>query len=488
LGDPIEVEALARAFRRGTDDLGFCGIGSIKSNIGHLTAAAGVAGVVKVVLALEHEELPASLHYTRPNPKLPLEGSPFHVVSERTPWARGSAPRRAGVSSFGVGGTNAHVVLEEAPRAEAAGASIGAQLLLLSAKTSAALDRAAMGLAAHLEAHPDIALADAAYTLALGRARFAERRAVVARSPAEAAERLARTDQASRGRASPVAPRVAFLFPGQGSQYVGMGRNLLEGDPQFRLALDRCAEILRPKLGRDLREIVYAPPERAEDARAELKRTEVTQTALFAVEYALARMLLGWGIEPDVLAGHSVGEFVAGCLAGVFDLESALTLVAARGRLMQSMPPGSMLSVRDGADRVAGYLPPELDLAGDNAPGLCVVAGPTPDVQRFAENLASRGIAAKLLETSHAFHSRSMDPAVALFADAVRSVRLSAPTRRIVSTATGTWMTDAQATDVDYWATHLRRTVRFADAVATLTEDPTRVLLEVGPRKALTTL
>jgi amino acid adenylation domain-containing protein len=488
LGDPIELEALARAFRRGTDDRDFCGIGSIKSNVGHLTAAAGVAGVVKVVLALAHEELPASLHYRRPNPKLPLDGSPFHVVSERTPWKRGATPRRAGVSSFGVGGTNAHVVLEEAPQAEATGASIGPQLLLLSARTPASVERSVTELAVHLEAHPGIALADAAYTLALGRARFAERRAVVARSPAEAADRLRRADQGSRGRASPVAPHVAFLFPGQGSQYVGMGRNLHEGDAQFRLTLDQCAEILRPKLGRDVRDVIYAPPERTEDARAELKRTEVTQTALFAVEYALARTLLGWGIEPDVLAGHSVGEFVAACIAGVFDLESALTLVSARGRLMQSMPSGSMLSVRDGAVRVAGYLPPELDLAGDNAPGLCVVAGPTPDVQHFAEELAARGIASKLLETSHAFHSRSMDPAVGLFAETVRSVRLSSPTRRIVSTATGTWLTDAQATDVEYWATHLRRTVRFAETLATLAEDPARILLEVGPRKALTTL
>jgi amino acid adenylation domain-containing protein len=487
-GDPIEVEALTQAFRRSTGERGFCGIGSIKSNLGHLTAAAGAAGVIKVVLSLVHEELPPTVHFRRPNPMIAFDTSPFVVVSARTPWARGELPRRAGVSSFGVGGTNAHLVLEEAPTVEPSGPSIAPQLLLLSARTTGAVDRASANLAAHLEACPTLPLADVAYTLALGRSPFRERRAVVARSTEEAARKLRQETEGARGQAAPTAPGVAFLFPGQGSQYVGMGRNLYDSEAQFRLVVDQCAELLVPRLGRDLREILYPTEGQSEPARAELKRTEITQTSLFTIEYALARSLMAWGVEPSALSGHSVGEFVAACIAGVFDLEAALTLVAARGQLMQSMPKGSMLSVRDGAESVARYLPPELDLAGENAPGLCVVSGATADVERFAEDLGKRGVAAKLLETSHAFHSRSMDSAVPRFAEVVRGVRLAAPKLPIVSTATGTWLTDDEAQSVDYWATHLRRTVRFATALSTLAEDPTRILLEVGPRRSLTTL
>jgi amino acid adenylation domain-containing protein len=488
LGDPIEVEALSQAFRRDTKELGFCGIGSIKSNIGHLTAASGVAGLIKVALSLVHEELPPSLHYRRPNPKISFESTPFFVVATSVPWRRGVVARRAGVSSFGVGGTNAHLVVEEGPARAPSGPSIAPQLILLSAKTPAALERSSGDLAAHFGSNPATPLADVAYTLALGRVAFSERRAIVARDLPEAAQNLRQSSEGARGRAPPNPPRLAFLFPGQGAQYIGMGRNLFEGEALFRLTVDECAELLRPRLGRDLREILYPPPGQSELARAELKRTEITQTALFTVEYALARSLMAWGVEPSVLSGHSVGEFVAACLAGVFELDAALALVAARGQLMQRMPGGSMLSVRDSAERVSGYLPGELDLAAENAPGLCVVSGATSDIERFAVDLARRGIPAKLLETSHAFHSRGMDGAVADFAEALRRVRIAAPKLPIVSTATGSLLTDAEATSVDYWATHLRRTVRFASALRTLAEDPTRILLEVGPRKTLTTL
>jgi len=487
LGDPIEIEALTQAYRAHTPERQFCGIGSIKSNFGHLTAASGVAGLIKVALSLSRERLPASLHYRSPNPKIAFGESPFFVVDSARPWPRGAEPRRAGVSSFGVGGTNAHAILEEAPAPVASGPSIAPQLLLLSAKTPGSLERAALGLAEHLSHEPELPLADAAYTLARGRAHWAERRAVVASSVEEAVTKLRSASEGARGKAAPAAPPLAFMFPGQGSQYVDMGRNLYESEALFRLTVDECAELLRPRLGRDLREVLYPKSDR-EAARAELKRTELTQSALFTVEYALAKTLMSWGVRPNSLVGHSVGEFVAACLAGVFELEAALGLVAARGQLMQRMPTGSMLSVRDSFENVSRYLPAELDLAAENGPGLCVVAGPTAAAERFLAELTQREIAAKLLETSHAFHSRSMDEAVTLFAEEVRKVSLKPPQLRIVSTASGTWLTDGEACDPAYWSSHLRRTVRFVSSLRTLAQDAPHTLLEVGPRKTLTTL
>ena len=486
LGDPIEVEALTRAFRRSTEDRGYCGLGSVKSNLGHLTAAAGATGLIKVALALHHEELPASLGFSRPNPNIPFERSPFYVVAQKRPWPRGDRRRLAGVSSFGVGGTNAHVVIEEAPALEASGPSIATQLFVLSAKSDAGLTRASAALAESLVRTPPKQLADAAYTLALGRAHFAERRAVVAKSAQEAAEKL-KGGEGARGRASAKAPPLAFMFPGQGAQYPEMGRTLYESEVTFRVSFDACAERLRPILGRDLRAVLYAGMN-ADEARSELKRTEITQTALFSIEYALARTLMAWGLAPSCLLGHSVGEFVAACIAGVFDLESALALVGARGKLMQSMPAGAMLSVRESADKVRPLLPPELDMACENSAGLCVASGPSEGIQALQRVLDEQGIAHKEIDTSHAFHSRSMDAALERFAAEVRKVKLHAPKLPIISTATGTWLTEAEARDPAYWTAHMRRTVRFHAALQTAWTKPEMVLLEVGPGRTLTTL
>lgn len=488
LGDPIEVEGLTQAFRRGTEQTQFCGIGSIKSNFGHLTAAAGVAGLIKVALALGHEALPRTVHFRAPNPKISFPSTPFFVVDQQRPWPRSNAPRRAGVSSFGVGGTNAHVVVEEAPLQAASGPSIAPQLLTLSARTPAALERMTLALAARLESNDAPPLADVAFTLALGRTGFSERRTLVASSAAEAAQKLRKPVELPIVHARPKAPGVVFLFPGQGSQYVDMGRNLYDNEALFRATVDECAELLQPLLGRDLRQILYPEPSAQEAARAELKRTEITQPALFTVECALARTLMAWGVEPSALAGHSIGELVAACLAGVFDLPAAIAIVAARGRLMQSMPAGAMLMVRAPLEQVQALLPAELDLAAENAPGLCVVGGPFDAVERFAAELGEKGIVVRALETSHAFHSRSMDPAVTQFAEEIRRFTLSKPALPIVSTATGEWLSDAEATDPEYWASQIRRPVRFAKAIDTLRADATRVLLEVGPRKTLTTL
>jgi len=491
LGDPIEVQALTTAFRRGTDDKGFCGIGSAKSNFGHLTAAAGVTGLVKVALALENELIPGTVHFESPNPEIDFESSPFYVVREALPWPRRQeAPRRAGVSSFGVGGTNAHVILEEAPERAPGSPSRPEQLLMLSARTADALERATHRLRDHLRSHPELDLADVAYTLHTGRRSFAHRKFVLARSTAEAVERLEQAGPLHGGAAvtKRKSPSVAFLFPGQGSQYVGMGAALYRDEPLFKLTVDRCAELLLPELGVDLREVLY-PAEGASEAAAErLKQTELTQSALFTVEYALACLWMSWGVQPRLMIGHSVGEFVCAVLASVMRLEDALRLVAARGKLMQGMPPGTMLSVRLAASEVAPRLPEDVAIAASNGPKLCVVAGPSEAVARLAGELEAEGVVTRALHTSHAFHSPMMEPAVEPFAALVRDVELSAPKLPFISTLTGEPVTEELVTDPMYWARHLRETVRFAEAVAEAWRGDDHVLLEVGPRSVLATL
>ncbi len=486
LGDPIEVAALTRAFRLGTDEIGFCGLGSVKSNLGHLVIAAGATGLIKTALALHHEILPATLHFRRPNPKIDFESSPFHVVDSARVWTRGETPRRAGVSSFGVGGTNAHVVLEEAPPVAAPAPGEGPRLLLLAARSAPAVAAASGRLGAHLRAHPEQDLSDVAFTLHAGRQPFAERRAVVAADADEAA-RLLETPAPSR-RAPAHAPPVVFLFPGQGAQYVGMGRGLYASQPVFRDALDACATHVEPVLGRDLRVLLFDETHDQARAAEVLRATSVTQPALFAVEYALACLWRSLGVEPEALIGHSVGEFVCATLAGVMALEDAARLVAVRGLLMQQQPAGAMLSVRQPAREVEARLSGSLAVASDNGPSLCVVAGPDDEVTALEQELERAGVAAKRLHTSHAFHSPMMEPAVEPFAAHVRAVELRAPRLPFVSTATGTWITADQAGDPMYWARHLRATVRFADGVRTLLEQPERLLLEVGPRATLSTL
>ncbi|MBE4753170.1 amino acid adenylation domain-containing protein [Corallococcus sp. ZKHCc1 1396] len=486
LGDPIEVEALSQAFRAHTADTGFCAIGSVKSNFGHLTAAAGVAGLLKTVLALKHRELPPTLHFQTPNPKIDFGKSPFFVQTKRSAWPEGTEPLRAGVSSFGVGGTNAHVVVEEAPARPDSGPSKPVQLLLLSAKTPAAVTQAAQRLAAHLQAHPELPLADVAHTLATGRRAFPFRKAVVATSAEEAVKALTATGAEATALES--TPPLAFLFPGQGSQHPDMAHGLYRHAPAFRATVDACAEVLKPLLGRDLREVLFPKDPASPEAAEALRQTSFAQAALFTVEYALAQLWWSWGVRPDALVGHSVGEFVAACLAGVFTLEDALHLVAKRGQLMQAQAPGSMLSVRLSAEAVAPRLTDGLAIASDNGPRLCVVSGPTDAVLRLQATLEAEGAASRLLQTSHAFHSPMMDAAVAPFLETVKGMRLSEPRIPIVSTATGSWLTPAEATSPEYWARHLRDTVRFAPALRTLWDKGDHLMLEVGPRVTLATL
>jgi acyl transferase domain-containing protein/glutamate-1-semialdehyde aminotransferase len=489
LGDPIEVAALTQAFRLQTDAKQFCALGSIKSNIGHLADAAGVAGLIEIALALNHKLLPPSINFETPNPKLDLENSPFYINTKLVEWPAGASPRRAGVSSFGVGGTNVHLVVEEAPPMPQIGKSRPQQLLVLSAKTSTALAAATSNLQAHLASNPDLNLADVAYTLQHGRKAFDYRSCVVCQDPADAVSALSGDCRRVMTRQVEVRdPDVVFMFPGQGSQYVNMGVNLYHDEPVFREIVDRSAEILTPLMGVDIRSILYPTAADAETAAISLAQTCFTQPALFVIEYALAQLWQSWGVIPQATIGHSIGEYVSACLAGVFSLEDALLLVATRGRLMWDLPRGSMLSVRLSATEIESQLSGNIAIAAINGPSLCVVSGSEEEIATLQAKLEAQEIVCRLLHTSHAFHSAMMDSIVDPFAALVKRVKLSPPQIPFVSTVTGSWITDEQATDPQYWATHLRQTVRFAPGIQTIWQQPERVLLEVGPRTTTATL
>jgi acyl transferase domain-containing protein/acyl carrier protein len=510
VGDPIEIRALTKAFRASTQRSQFCAIGSVKTNVGHLDAAAGMAGLIKTVLALEHRQIPASLHFSRPNPEIDFAATPFFVNTRLTPWTSANGPRRAGIMSTGMGGTNAHVVLEEAPPLAPAPDSGQPSLLILSARAEPALAASADRLCEFLEANPSISLDDAAFTLQAGRRAMPHRRFVVAADRAGAIAALAakparlsatRIDDAARRR-------VVLLLPGVGDHYVGMGRELYAAFPVFRSEVDRCAEILRPHLGLDIRDILYPknrawpkpsaargidlkkmlagnnqPPE-DEDTRR-LNKAVLLQPALFTIEYALARLWSGLGVVPHAIVGHSMGEYVAACLAGVFSLEEALHLIVRRTQLVDQLPPARMLAVALPESELKPLLTTDLSIALINGPNLCVVAGPPPAVDEFAHTLTVCGVIHRPVQNTHAFHSRLLDPIVPAYAAEVRRVRLNAPGIPFISNVTGQWITAAEATDPNYWAGHTNHTARFHDALKTLWEFKNALLLEAGPGRTL---
>jgi amino acid adenylation domain-containing protein len=483
VGDPIELAGLTQAYRRWTGKKQFCALGSVKNNIGHTDAAAGVAGLVKAVLALRHRQLPPILHYETPNPGLDLENSPFHVQTGLADWT-GDYPRRAAVSSFGLGGTNAHAVLEEYVAEVSAGVSRPFRLLPFSARSEASFGKHTGRWIDFLKRNPDVDLSDAAFTLQLGRAAFEKRGFIVAESAADALERF--ENGGLRQQSTPVMEReVVFLFTGQGAQYPGMARATYFNEPVFSRELDRCSELLEPLLGIRLIDALYP-----EGDGPDLNQTSLAQPALFAVSYAQAKLWMSWGVKPACMLGHSIGEYVAAVLAGVFSLEDALRLVAERGRLMQSMEPGTMLAVTASLAEVERLLENQtaLDLAACNAPELCVVAGPAEAVSAFARDLEGRGIASRPLHTSHAFHSRMMDGMLEEFTALVSSVARQAPEIPYVSNVTGDWISAAQAQDPAYYAEHIRRTVRFSQGVTRVLEKPKRLFLEMGPGRTLATL
>jgi len=487
LGDPIEVTGLTRAFRSGTEDKGFCALGSLKSNLGHLDTAAGVCGLIKTALSLEHGELPPVLHFREPNPRIDFGGSPFFVNDRLRPWTReGETPRRAGVSSFGVGGTNAHVVLEEAPRdVTPREAPAGERIFAFSARDEAAVKAYAEKLAGHADAAEAGDFATAARTLAVGRKPMARRAVAVADGWEELAAKL-RAGSFAVHEARTEVPELVWMFPGQGAQHPGMTRDLYEREPGYRADIDYCAGVLEPLLGEDLRATLFAAD--GGEAAERLKRTVLAQPAIFVVEWALARQWARWGLRPQLMLGHSVGEFTAACLAGVFSIDDGLRLLAERGRLMGELPGGSMLSVRLPAAELAERLPEGIDLAASNGPALSVVAGESERVAAFAARLEAESVNVRELHTSHAFHSAMMEPVVPRFRAVIERVELKPPGVPILSTVTGRPLSAAEATDPGYWAAHLRHTVNFHGAVEAAAAAAGRVFLEVGPGQTLTTL
>ncbi|WP_186741644.1 non-ribosomal peptide synthetase/type I polyketide synthase [Spirosoma utsteinense] len=492
LGDPIEIEGLKKAFGF-QEKKQFCAVGSIKSNMGHLVTAAGVAGFIKTVMSLRHKQIPPSLFYKNPNPNIDFANSPFYVNTALTTWDSATI-RRAGVSSFGVGGTNVHVVLEECQQESqvvttdqpVTGRPV--QLVTWSAKSIPSRDAYATRLANHLQQNSYLDVADVAFTLQTTRAHFNQRQFVLAATGDELSEKLlvSKVSLTQLKTVTELPSEVVFLFPGQGSQYLNMGRELYDNEPVYRQAVDECADLLHPYLDVDIRQIIY-PEDPNWGADERLKNTRFTQPALFVTEYALARLWMNWGIEPSAFCGHSIGEFVAAHLAGVFTLADALKLIAIRGQLVSELPRGSMLSVRLEANKIGALMPEPLSIAAINSHKLCVVAGHDEDIAAFATVLDEQEIPNRVLLTSHAFHSAMMDPIVSDFEQVVRKVRLNRPQKPIVSSVSGIWLTDEQAIDPTYWAKHLRLTVHFADALDFIFTLNKPLLLEVGPGNAATT-
>ncbi|WP_233138188.1 polyketide synthase [Mucilaginibacter sp. MD40] len=488
LGDPIEIEGLNLAFGKQEHNQ-YCAIGSIKSNMGHLVAAAGVAGFIKTTLALYHRQIPPSLHYTRPNPNIDFTESPFFVNTSLRNW--GAVGKRiAGVSSFGVGGTNVHTILEEYQQNED-NETIEQrpfELISWSSKTATSASKYADRLYYYIQDHPEASLSDIAYTLHTTRADMRECNFIIAADRQDLMEKLMnyKRDVTNSKVLNQQATEVVFMFPGQGAQYLNMGYDLYKHEPVFAAAVSECVAILQGTAHAGILDVIYA--EETAEAAEKLKNTFYTQPAIFITSYAMARLWISWGIEPAILMGHSIGEFVAAHLAGIFSLEDALKLITERARLVSEVAEGDMLSVRVAPDELEKILPADLSIAAVNSNKLSVVAGTKAAVAAFAVQLEAKGIPGRMLQTSHAFHSAMMDGIVAPFESVVRTVQLNRPVKPVLSTVTGDWLTEAEATDPAYWANHLRKTVHFARAVDRVCEEKGRVLLEVGPGRTLATL
>lgn len=490
LGDPIEISALTQSFRISTQERNFCAIGSIKGNLGHLDAAAGVTGLIKTVLQLHHKKLVPSLYFEELNPKIDFANSPFFVNTKLVDWKAPTGSRRAGVSSFGLGGTNAHVVVEEVLEQAASGPARSTQLVSFSAKTPSALDRMGGNLADYLKQNASESLADVAYTLHVGRTAHSHRAAFVASNTDDAIavlqglhpERLLQYSDAPKERP------VVFMFPGGGAQYPNMGRGLYEQEKAYRTEIDRCANLFKAHLDCDIRELMYPQAEMLDEATTKLKQTAYGLPALFATEYAQAKLWMSWGIRPEAMIGHSLGEYVAACVAEVFTLESAVKLVAARSRLMGTLSRGSMVAVNVPEAEVRPYLGENLQFAALNGPSLCVVSGPVNAISDFQVTMEAKGVECHRLHIDVASHCKLVEPMLEEFTSIVSTLPAGAPKVPYISNVTGTWITPSEAASPQYWAQHLRSTVRFADGIAELMKRDTRIFVEVGPGHTLTML
>ncbi|BAY81670.1 polyketide synthase type I [Calothrix parasitica NIES-267] len=535
LGDPIEISALNKVFRQHTKERKICALASVKSNIGHLDAAAGIAGLIKAALAVKYGKIPPSLNFESPNPQIDFDNSPFYVNNQLQTWESNGTPRRAAVSSFGMGGTNAHIVLEEnltpsyrtplsllrrgeenhtplsllrrgdgeplrwagSPtcskwRGEVKDSS---QLLLISAKTKSALKTATANLGNYLKSHQNVNLADIAYTLQIGRQALEQRRFIVCQNHQQAIQILSNiNDDSSITKTSQAANKtLVFMFSGQGSQYENMGRELYETQSVFRETVDNCCTLLKPHIDFDLRTIIYPSlfsPSLTPSLPHSLTDTIYAQPAIFVIEYALAQLWMSWGIRPQAAIGHSIGEYVAGAIANVFSLEDALEIVALRGQLMQKCPTGSMLAVSLTESQVKPYLAlnSSLTIAVINSSKMCVVSGNNDAIKQLEESLTAQEISCRRLHTSHAFHSPMMESAVKPLVEKIGKIKLNSPSLPFISNVTGTWITPEQATDPNYWGNHLRQTVRFADGINEVLQQSSPILLEVGAGRTLSTI
>jgi len=489
-GDPVEIAALTKAFRAFTSRNNFCAIGSVKPNIGHLDIAAGIASLIKTVQALKYQKLPPSINFEVSNPEIDFKNSPFYVNTQLTDWKTHNTPRRAGISSLGFGGTNAHVILEEAPQVKYFDKSRPWQLILLSAKTSTALESATANLLAYFQQNPEVNLANVAYTLQVGRRAFNHRRILVCQNVEDAVTVL-KTQQSERTFSVYQEHRdkpVIFMFSGQGSQYANMGRELYEVEATFRKHVDNCAGILQPHLGVDIRDLLFPKSAEITAAKEKLQQTAFTQPALFVIEYALAKLLMSWGVLPAAMIGHSIGEYVAAAIAGVFSLEDVLFIVAKRGQLMQQLPPGNMLAIKLPEKEVRSLISDSVEIAAINSPTSCVVSGTKEAIATLENQLSSQKIECRLLHTSHAFHSQMMSPILEEFEQCFQKIKLNPPCIPFISNVTGNWITDSQATNPNYWSQHLRETVKFSDGINQLLNQFEAVFLEVGPGRTLSTL
>ena len=515
MGDPIEIEALNQVYGQAGLKPSSIAVGSVKSNLGHLNAAAGVAGLIKTILALRHGSIPASLNFRQPNPAIPFGRGPFRVNHTLSRWPESNKPRRAGVSSFGIGGTNAHVILEEAPEMKPSEPAKPWQLITISARSREALERATDQLATHLLEHPEQNFADVAFTLQEGRKAFEHRRMAVCRDASAAAGLLqSRTPSqvftaVSASRRRP----VAFLLPGLGDQYLDMGRGLYESEPEFARHVDHCSELLQPLLGVDLRKTMYPDPrvrqqnevrteermnfrnlvQRAREDNSptlqEIHRTLWAQPVLFVIEYALAKLWMSWGIVPESMMGYSIGEYVAACLASVISLEDSLHMLAARAQKIEALAPGAMLAIAASEAEVRPLFTPEISMAGINGKSLCVVAGTPEGVDALQQRLVREGeLVCRRLLATHAFHSPLMAPVAEELTRLARSIRFSPPRIPYISNVTGKPITDAEATDATYWARHLTQPVQFAAGLQHMCSPTAPVFLEVGPGQMLTSL